>query len=313
MRLRRVALVLQVAAVGALGAGVAASAGQLVRNHRGWALDALGWVAVLLVVQVALLAWAWRVLGGAWWPADDGRLWLRSFVRGWVARYVPGPPTGPAGKLLALREAGLGGPAVAALLWVDQVLGLAAGLAAAAALAVPAFGPAWALPAVLTGSGALVLAVAGTRPALVRRVSGKFGREGMRGATAVEPWRVVAAFAAMTAAGLVSGLAFHVTAVVVSPWPLGRWEEGAATFCLASLVGYVAPFAPSGAGVRESVIVTLLGRELGVAGALAVAVVARATSVLVDAVLIAGFYGASAIWRRSVGRRAGAVLSKRRA
>lgn len=313
MRLRALALLLQAVAVGALVVGVAAAAGQLAANHRGWALDALAWAMVAMVFQVAMLAWAWRVLGAGWWPEGEGLLWLRSFARGWVARYVPGPPTGPAGKLLALREAGMAPPAVAALLWVDQVLGLAAGVAAAAAMAVPAFGREWAAVAGLAGAAALLLVVVGTRPALVRWLSGRFGRGGMHEAAAISPRRAMVAFVAMTAAAVVAGLAFHVAAVVVSPWPLGRWEEGAAVFCLASMAGYVAPFAPSGAGVRESVIVALLGQELGVSAALAVAVVARAASVLVDAALLAGFYGASALWRCVNRRRAGVALSNRRA
>lgn len=313
MTLRAVALLLRAVAVGALVVGVAAAAGQLAANHRGWALDALAWAMLAMVVQVAMLAWAWWLLGGGWWPEGDRLLWLRSFALGWVARYIPGPPTGPAGKLLALREAGMAPPAVAALLWVDQVLGLAAGVTAAAAMAVLAFGRDWAAVAGLAGAAALLLVVVGTRPALVRRLSGLFGRGGMHEAASVSRRRAVVVFVAMTGAAVVAGLAFHVTAVVVSPWPPGRWEEGTAVFCLASMAGYVAPFAPSGAGVRESVIVALLGRELGVSAAVAVAVVARASSVLVDAALLTGFYGASAMWRRANRRRAGVALSNRRA
>ncbi|WBL36515.1 hypothetical protein O0235_02870 [Tepidiforma flava] len=161
-----------------------------------------------------------------------------------------------------------------------------------AALAVPAFGAGWLWAAAPAAACALALAGAGARPGLVRRVSGRFGPRGEREGAAVAPRDAAAGFAAYTGAALLAGLAFHVTAVVVSPWPLSRWEEGVLVFSLASLAGYVTPFALSGAGVRESIIVALLGGTLGAPAALTVAVVARATAVLVDAVLLAGAYGA---------------------
>ncbi|WP_373324362.1 hypothetical protein [Tepidiforma flava] len=80
-----------------------------------------------MAAQVVLLAAGWRAIGRSHWPPGERWTWLRSFAHGWAARYVPGPPTGPAGKYLALRDAGMTVPAAAALLWVDQVLSLAAG------------------------------------------------------------------------------------------------------------------------------------------------------------------------------------------
>ncbi|GIW19237.1 hypothetical protein [Tepidiforma sp.] len=313
MTLRTAALLLRAAAVGALGFAAVVAAREIAQSHRGWALDALGWAALLMVAQVALLAAGWRAIGRGHWPAGERWTWLRSFAHGWAARYVPGPPTGPAGKYLALRDAGMAVPAAAALLWVDQVLSLAAGIAVPAALAVPAYGAEWLWAAAPAAGCALALAAAGARPGLVRRVSGRFGPRGEREGAAVAPRHVAAGFAAYTAAAFLAGLAFHVTAVVVSPWPLGRWEEGVLVFSLASLAGYVTPFAPSGAGVRESLIVALLGGTLGAPAALTVAVVARATAVLVDAVLLAGAYGAGWLARGASRRHSAATASNRRA
>ncbi len=313
MSWRRAALLLRGVAVAALALAVVVAAREIARNHRGWALDALGWAAVLMVLQVAVLAAGWRAIGRAHWPAGDRWLWLRSFANGWVARYVPGPPTGPAGKYLALRDAGMPTAAAAAMLWVDQVLSLAAGVVVPAVMVVPAFGADW-MPAAAAGIAAAAgLAGAGARPGLVRRVSGRFSPRGAREGAAVPVPDLAAGFAALTVAAFAAGLAFHVVAVVVSPWPLSRWEEGVVVFSLASLAGYVTPFAPSGAGVRESLIVALMGTHLGAPTALTVAVVARATSVLVDAVVLGAAYGAGWLARGCSRRDSAATASNRRA
>jgi hypothetical protein len=311
--IRAVALALRIGAGAALGLAVIVAGREIWRNHEGWAVDALGWAAALYAAQVAMLALGWQWLGEGTWPGRARRVWLRAFVHGWVARYLPGPPTGPAGKYLALRDAGAGAPVIAALLWVEQVLQLAASIAVPAALAVPAYGLEWWWAAAGGLTAAAGLALGGARPGLVRRVSGRFGPRGERSGAVVAAGPAVLGFAAMSAAALLAGLAFHVAAVVVSPWPLSRWEEGVAVFALASLAGYVTPFAPSGAGVRESVIVALLGGQLGAATALTVAVVARATAVLVDAALAAGYFGAGRIGRGVARRASAATLSNRRA
>jgi hypothetical protein len=311
--IRAVATALRIGAGVALAAAVVVAGREIWRNHQGWAVDALGWAALAYAAQVAALAVGWRWLVRGTWPGCDRHGWLRSFAHGWVARYLPGPPTGPAGKYLALRDAGAGAPVIAALLWVEQVLQLAASIAVPAALAVPAYGLGWwwGTAAGLTAAAALVLG--GARPGLVRRVSGRFGPRGERSGVSVAPGPMLLSFLSMSAAALLAGAAFHVVAVVVSPWPLSRWEEGIAVFTLASLAGYVTPFAPSGAGVRESVIVALLGGQLGAATALTVAVVARATAVIVDAGLAAGYFGAERIGRGLARRASAATLSNRRA
>jgi hypothetical protein len=311
--IRAVAFTLRLGAGLALAAAVVIAGREIWRNHEGWAVDALGWAALLYGAQVAMLAVGWHWLGEGTWPGRGRRVWLRAFVHGWVARYLPGPPTGPAGKYLALRDAGAEAPAIAALLWVEQVLQLAASIAVPAALVLPAFGPGWWWASAGGLAAAAALALGGAQPGLVRRLSGRFGPRGERSGVSVAPGTALLSFGAMAAAALLAGLAFHVVAVVVSPWPLSRWEEGVAVFALASLAGYVTPFAPSGAGVRESVIVALLGGELGAATALTVAVVARATAVLVDAVVAASYFGAGRIGRGLARRASAATLSNRRA
>lgn len=287
------------AALGGLVVAAAAAVREILTTPRDWALDALGWAAVVQAAQVVMLAWAWQRLGRTYWRDAPRGIAMRSFIAGWAARYVPGPPTGPAGKFLALREAGMPAGRIGVLLWVEQALQLGASLAVPALLLVPALGRLW-LPAMLLGLGlATVIAMAGAQPRAVGWVARRLGVRKGAGAWPT-PADAAISFAGMAGATALAGLAFHVTAVVVSDWPLGRWEEGMLAFAVASLVGYLAPFAPAGAGVRESVLVAMLGGRMGPGDALVAAVAARATAVVVDLALVGGYYGVARLpvgWR----------------
>jgi uncharacterized membrane protein YbhN (UPF0104 family) len=87
------------------------------------------------------------------------------------------------------------------------------------------------------------------------------------------------------ASGVLGALSFHVVATALTDWPTSAIGRSIFVFSLASLAGYVVPFVPSGAGVREAVILGALGPTLGPGPALSVAVVSRAVAVLVDAAL----------------------------
>ena len=89
--IRAVALALRIGAGAALGLAVIVAGREIWRNHEGWAVDALGWAAALYAAQVAMLALGWQWLGEGTWPGRARRVWLRAFVHGWVARYLPGP------------------------------------------------------------------------------------------------------------------------------------------------------------------------------------------------------------------------------
>jgi uncharacterized membrane protein YbhN (UPF0104 family) len=69
-------------------------------------------------------------------------------------------------------------------------------------------------------------------------------------------------------------------------------------FALAWVAGYLAVFAPAGAGVREAVMLAVLSTQTKASVALVVALVTRALSVVADAV--AGALGASLIGRRQL-------------
>jgi uncharacterized membrane protein YbhN (UPF0104 family) len=76
------------------------------------------------------------------------------------------------------------------------------------------------------------------------------------------------------------GLAFYLFLISVSDFPVGHVLQATALFCAAYVIGYWSVFAPGGIGVREAVLVLLLGPYLGTGVAAAVAALARIWSVV---------------------------------
>lgn len=320
-RLRRLLPPLLWFAVGvAVCVAAVTAAGQVDDRRGGWALAPLGYVVALCFAQVALLASAWTVILRRVSSSPVGAAaGARSFLLGWLSRYLPGPPTGPAGKYLATCRAGYPPGEVSAALFYEQVLQLGA-TAAVPALTFPfLFGARWLwlvpIAAALTAAGA-VLAV---QPAVIRRLGRLAGRAGMRSAADVRPLplRLLILPGLLTlAASFLPALAFHLVAWTVTPWPLDDVGSAVFIFGLASFVGFVIPFLPSGAGAREAVIVGLMAASIGHAGAISSAVVARAVGVLLDAAigaLLAVSYAAGPLLPRSMRARTPGVASKNRA
>ena len=95
---------------------------------------------------------------------------------------------------------------------------------------------------------------------------------------------------------IVNAVGFVVLAgsiVEVSP---AEWLPFGAAYVLAGAIGVLAVFVPSGIGVREAVIVLVLGQYMPTAQAIVIAILARVLSTAADA-LLAAFY---AILRRSI-------------
>lgn len=255
----------------------------------GWAIDALLWSAGALVVQLVFLATAWYLLLKVTWShGATVSLGVRSFAFGWLSRYLPGPPTGPAGKFLVCRDAGMPGGALTTALWLEQALQLAVAIALPSATLAFAFGPR-ALPLSFGGmAAAALIGYTATHPAVVRRFAAL--ARILRLSNDEPVARVSFAVAARVAGTLLGGalfgaISFHFAAVTISTWPLASVGPAVFIFSLASLAGFVVPFAPSGAGVREAVIVGLMGATLGGPEALSVAIVARAVAIGIDVLL----------------------------
>jgi hypothetical protein len=166
-------------------------------------------------------------------------------------------------------------------------------------------GPGSALAALAGGLVALFAICLLVRPDSFRHIARVVTRFGFKHAAAVEPVplaSLVPPFAFMVAAGLLAAFSFHIVAWTMTPWKFGDAGHAVAIFSIAALAGYLVPFVPSGAGIREAVIVALMAPFIGPAGALSVAIVARAVAVLVD-VLVAALLGATYAGRFAFNRR----------
>jgi len=217
---------------------------------------------------------------------------LRVFFTANLGRYLPGKLWQIAGLAYLARGEGVpGGTATAA-----AVLGQAFSLAGATLLGAgvllqsgrgPAFGGGW-VAAVL-----LVLLLGATFPGILKlllplwfrlarqKIPGGFRPDAGFGVRWMGLYAIGWALQGVAFWILVRSLGFQLTLM-----------EGVPAFPAAYVVGYVALFAPAGVGIREGVLVALLGPVLG-AGAAVVALAARLWTTIVEllpALPLAGGY-----------------------
>jgi glycosyltransferase 2 family protein len=135
-------------------------------------------------------------------------------------------------------------------------------------------------PPVLNRLLALVLRLA-RQPALEQGVS-------LAGLTRTMAWAI--------ASWLCNGLVVYVLLRQLAGHPQGTLLVSVGAYSLSWAVGFVAVFAPAGAGVREAVMVAVLSTRTTTAIALTIALVTRAMAVLCDAVT--GAVAAALVGRR---------------
>ncbi|WP_353828593.1 lysylphosphatidylglycerol synthase domain-containing protein [Agromyces sp. SYSU T0242] len=90
---------------------------------------------------------------------------------------------------------------------------------------------------------------------------------------------------------VLNGIGFVLIAASVAEITPAEWLPFAAAYVLAGAIGILAVFVPSGIGVREAVIVLILGQYIPTTEAIVIALLARLLSTLADA-LIALYYAA---------------------
>jgi len=88
---------------------------------------------------------------------------------------------------------------------------------------------------------------------------------------------------------LVNGIGFLIICATVVEVAPSQWLPFAAAYVLAGAVGILAFFVPSGLGVREAVIVLILGQYMSVPEAIVISLLARLISTVGDAI-VALFY-----------------------
>ncbi|MGE0228282.1 MAG: lysylphosphatidylglycerol synthase domain-containing protein [Dehalococcoidia bacterium] len=281
-----------------VGLATAVGVAAVVSIHDAWtARGPAGLLPLLLVLPVLLLQLvavgvAWGLLVQAVTPADVPRsVLVRSFEYGWLCRYLPGAPGGAAGKFVALRRAGYSVAGISSALLYENLLQAGAGAAIPAAtfpfIASEWEVAGWLLPLALVGavSATGVAVLPGATPLLFRLLHRALGVADQASVRAPLRRELVAPALLLVAGAALGGLAFHFVAVSVAGWGIEDAGVTLFVFGLAAFSGWLVPFAPAGAGVREAIIVSLLGPLVGPDQALQAAIVARAANVLADILL----------------------------
>ncbi len=239
----------------------------------------------LLAAAVAVAGLAMTVYG-AIWPATlrsigtaPPRGLLIAFYAGQLGKYLPGGAWQYLGRAKLAARLGIPLRAGAASLVVEAGCSLvAAALVGPFALASDnrRLGAAAAAVAALAAAGALLSCsswVARGASALQRRarLPNHADVQALRGVTI-----------RYALAWLVFGVAFWLLARALYAVPVSSLPFYAGTFTVAWAAGFVVVYAPGGLGIREAVIVLILGSHLGVGEAIVLAASSRIVFTVVD-------------------------------
>ena len=236
----------------------------------------LGAALLLCAVALGLAYQEWRLLAGAL-PAGGRQRLAWSFYLAQLAKYAPGGVWQVASQVGGSQDAGLPLPraAVAYAGFVASQLAAAGTVGATLAVTAPWLDPVLRLAA-LGGLGLCLL--------LNRRWLGRLA-SWLRRAPAPELQPPPGAVAAAWRVGLLVTVAsVGAFAVVLSGIrPDVPWPASAAAFALAWVVGFLAVPAPSGLGVREAVLLVLLGPVAGAHELIGAAVLHRLLTMTAEA------------------------------
>jgi len=251
-------------------------------------VSAIVWSGVAGVVALLLAAAAWLVVLdglGQRIPVHDG---LTVFFAGQLGKYAPGSVWPAVIQARLGRRNGIPRTQMVASYVVAVAVSLGAGgIVGLLSLAGGVdFGVTLVAIAAAVGGVVLVGGVLHQRglQRVVRRVAERFGR--------TLPTIEVGGRAATVAGALsvLSWLAFGTHAWLIAR-PLGADASDLLTvtgaFALAFLIGVVVLPLPAGAGMREAVLILVLGATLGRPGAIALAIVSRFVLIVVELVLAA--------------------------
>lgn len=240
----------------------------------GWLALSCATVGATYLLQIE----SWRGILAAWGQRLDfagaARIWFLANL----GRYLPGKVWSVAGLVVLAEQRGVARWAAASSAVAVQAVGIATA-AAAVALARPEGVPLAGLGVAALGS-ASVLGVL-TSPALIgwagRRVP--LLREFRALPPATVAWSALLTLASWGGYGLVL---WSLARGLLGPLPFG---VGLATgaFALAYVAGLLALLAPGGLGVRETMLVGLLGPALGAGAAVAVSVASRLQLTITEA------------------------------
>lgn len=241
--------------------------------HLSWPELVLG--LVLVWAAFAGLADAWRRMVEAWgyrlgW-LDGARIWLLSSM----AKYLPGKVWALAGMAVMAERQGIPAWSAAGSAVILQLVSLGSGAVVVAATGLAVGGV---LPGPLGLAGfALAMGLLASLvlwPPLTRRAIAALAPTADL-ALVPGPKPLLFGVLANLGAWVGYGAAFWLfTRGTLPDAPLGM-QEAIGVYTASYIAGVIAPFAPGGLGVRESVLVLALQGRIGLANALAFAAVAR--------------------------------------
>lgn len=233
---------------------------------------------------------------GLSYPATFAAVWVAT-----LAKYVPGKVTGLAGAAWMFRQRGVPAPEALSVVAVVQGLSVVLGLVVAAPLAfwqpvVRRLPVAWLWCGVLVAAAAVCVHPRVFR-AIMNRLLRALKRQELQAFPAVGDY--VPPVAILLANQVLAGTALWLVARSLGPVSPAWLPFFISASALAITAGLLAIFAPAGLGVREGILLIVLGPVIG--GGLAAVAVAclRVLQTLVDAAMAA----AGAALLRSVRKR----------
>lgn len=256
-----------------------------------------GWIAVATLTGLAsrvLMIATWLVILrglGARRGLDVSAL-AYVYAKSWLGRYIPGTVPWILGKIYFASRQGLSVRKLTTSSLLEAGLQTLVGLVVGIALIL--FAPRAApLPTALVATMIGAIAVGGVLllPPVFNRAMQFAARLFRRPPIAAEDlpgYRTVGSGAGLyVVVAVANGASLFFIALALEPGlPAAVFLYCVGALALASAVGMLAVFAPGGIGVREAVLVVLLGAVMPTEAALAIAVVTRAWSIAVDLLFV---------------------------
>jgi glycosyltransferase 2 family protein len=228
----------------------------------------------LIACAIAASALVWRILvvgSGVDLPASES---VRIVALSQLGKYIPGGIWQPLGQVGLARRAGVGVALASVTAAIFMVLTAAGALVA---------GPV--LLALSHAAGAFVwlLALAPAsmvvvHPAVIRRclkLAARAARRPVPDIADVSPALVARAFAAILPVWLLYGTSVWLGARAIGLADAGDWTLISGAFAIAWVIGFLALPVPGGLGIREAILLLILGAKFPSSDAIAIAVTSR--------------------------------------
>ena len=245
-----------------------------------------------LVVSFALALAFWFVTGVGWnlmVRCLGGNLALRKGMKvyflsnlGW---YVPGKVWHAVGRAYLGQREGVSVGVISTSVLMETVLSLTSS-ALMATLALPLLSPLLGAKGLYLGIAVLVIGLAVLHPALVKPLLALWERLLPGPERVTNPPLRYSIMMGLLAGYLFIwgfvGTAFFVLLNAVHSLPLAWLPTVIAIYAVSWIAGFLAPFAPSGLGVREGAMILLLGQYLPVPAVTATAILFRIWLILAE-------------------------------